>query len=33
VTADGITSAPADKIQSVEIRSSTTNQVFLRGTV
>ncbi|OBA55638.1 hypothetical protein A5780_25555 [Nocardia sp. 852002-20019_SCH5090214] len=33
VTADGITSAPADKIQSVEIRSSTTNQVFLRATV
>jgi hypothetical protein len=33
VTADGITSAPADKIRSVEIRSSTTNQVFLRGTV
>ncbi|MFF0456129.1 anti-sigma factor family protein [Nocardia africana] len=33
VTADGITSAPADKIQSVEIRSTTTNQVFLRGTV
>ncbi|PPJ32526.1 hypothetical protein C5E45_05485 [Nocardia nova] len=33
VTADGITSAPADKIRSVEIRSSTTNRVFLRGTV
>lgn len=33
VTADGITSAPADKVQSVEIRSSTTNQVFLRATV
>ncbi|WP_051032034.1 anti-sigma factor family protein [Nocardia veterana] len=33
VTADGITSAPADQIRYVEIRSSTTNQVFLRGNV
>ncbi|MEV5648159.1 zf-HC2 domain-containing protein [Nocardia sp. NPDC052254] len=33
ITADGITSVPPDKISSVEIRSSTTNQVFLRGTV
>ena len=33
VTADGITSVPPNKISSVEIRSSTTNQVFLRGTV
>ncbi len=33
VTADGVTSVPANRISSVEIRSSTTNQVFLRGTV
>ncbi|WP_062995042.1 anti-sigma factor family protein [Nocardia mikamii] len=33
VTADGITSAAPDQIRSVEIRSTTTNQVFLRGTV
>jgi len=33
VTADGMTSAPPDQIRSVEIRATTTNQVFLRGTV
>ncbi|AHH22227.1 hypothetical protein NONO_c74720 [Nocardia nova SH22a] len=33
ITAGGITAVPADQISSVEIRSSTTNQVFLRGTV
>ncbi|WP_227979183.1 anti-sigma factor family protein [Nocardia spumae] len=33
ITADGITTVPPNQISSVEIRSSTTNQVFLRGSV